>query len=68
MSMMERMCMFSTRTSLTSTCLPQKWFLTVTDAVDLQLSACLGGKVDLHPKSHPSPSATSRVQINENFS
>lgn len=34
----------------------------------LQLPAYLGGKVDLHPESHPSPSATNVVQINMKFS
>lgn len=65
--MMERMCVFSTRTSLNSSWLPQKQFLTVAEAVDLQLLAYLEGKEDLHPKSNPSPSVTSVLLINENF-
>jgi len=65
--MMERMCIFSTRTFLNSSWLPQKQSLTVTEVVDLGLPVCLEGKEDLHPKSNPSLPATTVLLINENF-
>lgn len=62
------MCIFSTRTSLNSSWLPQKRFLTVAEAVNLQLLAYLEGTEDLHPKSNPSLSATNVLLISENSS
>lgn len=65
---MERMCTFSTRTFLNSSWLPQKWFLTIAQAVDLKFLAYLAGKEDLNLKANPSLSATNVLLINENFS
>lgn len=63
--MMEKMCMLSTRTSLSSSWLPQKHFLTVAEAANVQLLAYLKGKEGHHLKVNPNLSAPNILLIEE---
>lgn len=57
--------MLSTQTSLSSSWLPQKHFLTVAEAANVQLAAYLKGKDGHHLKLNPNLSAPSVLLIEE---
>lgn len=57
--------MLSTRTSLSSSWLPQKYFLTVAEAANVQLLAYLKGKEGHHLKLNPNLSARNILLIEE---